>query len=436
MSIRREPLDLGYGQTPNGLWNTANLTAGARCLLGWLWSHTDDYLASVTERRCEREFRSRQVRVWLRDLETEGYLGRELVPGHNPQGQWQYVLLADPWRRLCDRPTVEGDAAKLPQGRGEVAEGDAAKLPHLDAAKLPHVEDHVEDQEEHVGAEAPSVASTRLSDGESPSIPTAPLESRSALQDNAQVQTIADHLAGRVEKHRGGTRRPKITAKWLRDIDLLLRRGTLDTDPPATPTAADVIRWIDGVFTLLADPGPSGFCWADQVQSPAKLRTHWARVGVELDKATKLTAVEEDAEWRYQLLVAGDLQGPYWAEAAKRVPGVWLQAAMRGAQHLTGPWSEREWPAWVADCERRIPGFTIPRLARAMLVAAETQVQENRRSHQKPFSGVYEFEALVRLVDDGLLTLDGVSWVDDPDVSMRQWRALAAQAMVENGAPV
>jgi hypothetical protein len=91
------------------------------------------------------------------------------------------------------------------------------------------------------------------------------------------IEDLCRCLAGAVEAHRDGDR-PRITAKWRTDMDLLLRRGPTDLDP--APVDPEKVRTaIRVVFTQLATPdSKSGFCWANQVRSPGALRDHWTQL--------------------------------------------------------------------------------------------------------------------------------------------------------------
>ena len=69
-----QPLDTGYTQVPHGLW-TLDIDHGAARLLGWLHSHTPQYLSKLSVNRCEQEFGGGgSVRRWLAALEQAGFL--------------------------------------------------------------------------------------------------------------------------------------------------------------------------------------------------------------------------------------------------------------------------------------------------------------------------------------------------------------------------
>lgn len=90
------------------------------------------------------------------------------------------------------------------------------------------------------------------------------------------VDELCSLLADRIQSHAGD--RPKITARWRRDMRLLVERGPFHVEP-AEPLSVEKVRSSIGfVFDRLADRGSDGFCWADQIRSPHALRDHWAQL--------------------------------------------------------------------------------------------------------------------------------------------------------------
>jgi hypothetical protein len=88
----------GWSAVPHGLW-TADVSHGAKCLLGWLHSHESSYLAALGVNRCEREFGGGgQCRVWLRELTDAGFLATT-----KEDGRYTITLLAAPWQALHKR---------------------------------------------------------------------------------------------------------------------------------------------------------------------------------------------------------------------------------------------------------------------------------------------------------------------------------------------
>lgn len=92
------------------------------------------------------------------------------------------------------------------------------------------------------------------------------------------VEELCRLLADAIADHGAAKSQPIISEAWRRDMSLLLRRGPAKATPaPIDPER--VARCIAVLFSELAAPeGANGFCWADQVQSPAALRSHWTRI--------------------------------------------------------------------------------------------------------------------------------------------------------------
>jgi len=103
------------------------------------------------------------------------------------------------------------------------------------------------------------------------------------LEGPTEIQRLCALLADRVHEHRGT--RPKMTAAWERDMDLLVRRGPTDWAEPAEIKAGVVAKVIRGIFDRLATTSSSGFCWADQIRSPGSLRAKWDTLVVALRRA-------------------------------------------------------------------------------------------------------------------------------------------------------
>jgi len=126
----------GWSAVPHGLW-TATMSHGAKCLLGWLHSHDSSYLATLGVNRCEREFGGGgQVRVWLRELTTAGFLATS-----KEDGKYTITLLAEPWQALHKR---DGNR-RAGNRRGGASETDAEG-----ASETAPIEDQcLEEQLEH-----------------------------------------------------------------------------------------------------------------------------------------------------------------------------------------------------------------------------------------------------------------------------------------------
>lgn len=93
----RQPLDPGFSGVPHGFW-TLELPKGAQVLLGWLHSHTDQYLEGVTCNVARRALRTSQVVPWLKELQAAGFL--LIYPPEAKGERTSYVLLSEPWEQL------------------------------------------------------------------------------------------------------------------------------------------------------------------------------------------------------------------------------------------------------------------------------------------------------------------------------------------------
>lgn len=93
----RQPLDPGFSGVPHGFW-TLEIPKGAQVLLGWLHSHTDQYLEGVTCNVARRALRTSQVVAWLKELQKAGFL--IIYPPEAKGERTSYVLLSEPWEQL------------------------------------------------------------------------------------------------------------------------------------------------------------------------------------------------------------------------------------------------------------------------------------------------------------------------------------------------
>jgi hypothetical protein len=111
-----------------------------------------------------------------------------------------------------------------------------------------------------------------------------------APDDEQEVTALCTLLADKVQDQRGS--RPKVSAAWVRDMRLLLKRGPKHVDGPA-PSPDDVATMVYAIFDRLSSPDRKGFCWADQIRSAGALRDHWDQCRVALSR-TKPTTNDED----------------------------------------------------------------------------------------------------------------------------------------------
>lgn len=111
-----------------------------------------------------------------------------------------------------------------------------------------------------------------------------------AWDDDPHTTRLCRILADAVEAHRGT--RPKVSARWIKDLGLLLRRGPLGLDQPSATAPEAVEAMIAAVFGQLAEPDRKGFCWADQVRSPHALREHWDQLALALRRRSPARGAE------------------------------------------------------------------------------------------------------------------------------------------------
>lgn len=110
-----------------------------------------------------------------------------------------------------------------------------------------------------------------------------------------EVDSLCDLLAQRVGSHRDGPP-PPITKAWRRDMRLLLDRGPKDQAIPTRLLPGKVESTIHFIFDRLSDPGPNGFCWADQVRSPGALRKHWHAMATSAARLKRPAAERQAAD--------------------------------------------------------------------------------------------------------------------------------------------
>lgn len=103
----------------------------------------------------------------------------------------------------------------------------------------------------------------------------------------SEVDELCEYLARGIRSH-SPEANPKITDRWRTDMRLLLERGPTDWEP--TPISERLVHdMIRELFTTLAELDTSGFCWADVVQSPYKLRKQWPKLRQALRSKTATT---------------------------------------------------------------------------------------------------------------------------------------------------
>lgn len=133
----RERIDTGYSQAPHGLW-TLDVSVGARVLLGWLHSHSDEYLAGLTINRCRRALNTSSIAAWLDELERAGFVR---VDRHGEGRPASFVLLARPWLAL-DRKRAETGAPKSARNQAETGSVTRPKSARVEDQGEEQLEDH------------------------------------------------------------------------------------------------------------------------------------------------------------------------------------------------------------------------------------------------------------------------------------------------------
>ena len=149
---RESRLADNFSKVPHGLW-TCDLSHGAKCLLGWLHSHTSSYLSTLTVGRIRREFGSGgSVARWLSELEQAGFV--VVIVEKN---RHRYRLRAAPWDALATRSKSSDESSRNGTSRNGTTRNGQENDPKWadNRPEMDTIEDHVGDQgEEHSPAHA------------------------------------------------------------------------------------------------------------------------------------------------------------------------------------------------------------------------------------------------------------------------------------------
>lgn len=118
-------------------------------------------------------------------------------------------------------------------------------------------------------------------------------------QERPEVVRLCEDLADRVSRFfEDPKKRPKVTARWHKDMRLLLERGPLGREIPEALGVERVERCLDVLFTKMTDPqGRNGFCWAAQIRSPHALREHWDQISDAWKRMQKINQPDNDYAW-------------------------------------------------------------------------------------------------------------------------------------------
>lgn len=147
----RKPMDVGFSQVPHGFW-TIDVTPGARCLLGWLHSHTDQFLPYVTVNMIRREFRTSSAAKWLNELSRSGFVA---IAKGGPGKTDSYELMTEPWIALHQRRRHRAELGSVAPASEPKPAHHRAETGSVTEPKLAHIEDQVEDHVEDQSSSSP-----------------------------------------------------------------------------------------------------------------------------------------------------------------------------------------------------------------------------------------------------------------------------------------
>lgn len=231
----------------------------------------------ATKARCSRATAQRALK-WLVENGLLDVCDGERREGAHTAIRYRFLLPDLP--PIFDSRAARSRPSKVPHGEAPRSLTSAQEVPHGEAPALVDKPVRARSQANPSGAD-PDGSATDVD-----------------LLD--PVDVLCDMLASKVQLHRGGAR-PPVTAKWRRDMRLLLERGPLHQTEAAPLQVEDVVGAMKAVFTWLAEPSSTGFCWADQVRSPHALRDHWhqmrlaARRARQQQQGRAATAIERSA---------------------------------------------------------------------------------------------------------------------------------------------
>lgn len=255
--IVRTPVERGYTVIPNATLEDSRLSWKARGILSYLLTKPDRWEVMVAHLVKAAPDGRDSVMSGLRELRDAGYIVRH-DQTRSDSGQFDSA-------RTEVRDMPEGgwpNSQVTPQTENPTADEPCTGEPLTENPT--RVKTHSASKEE------------AIPERDSPATPSAPLVPLNG-QVTQPVDTLCRLLADRVQEHQEG-KRPPITKAWERDMDLLLRRGPLHQDKPEALPPDRVARAIEALFTVLAERGRDGFCWADQIRSPGALRDHWLQL--------------------------------------------------------------------------------------------------------------------------------------------------------------
>lgn len=244
MIIRAPRPEGNFTQIRNEVLRDASLSYRARGVLAAVLSYPDNWQTNA-EGLSRRGGEGRDaIRTCLKELEQAGYILTEKI--RDDEGKFRTVT------RIFDEPQRVSSAG----------------YPTTDFQALK------EQQEDK------NTVTTVLSD-DSVADDSTKDEPFSSIHWSDDVIALTNYLGDKIDAHFDSKKnRPE---SWFKDMDLLLRRGPLGwTEEP--PPAEKVRRLIDWIF----DQEPrNGFCWADNIQSPKKLREKYVRLRQEANDSVR-----------------------------------------------------------------------------------------------------------------------------------------------------
>lgn len=223
------------------------LSLKARGLLLYLLSHKDGWTLSIDRLARQMDEGKAAIRGAVQELETVGYLTREQTRGQDGQTSHSVWLVTD------SPPSVS------PSAENRTTENRTTLEEH------PLEDDHLEDQTlPNTSGTASDVVCEDDGDLSEPSV------AKVAEALWAEAEDLCGHLAVAIVESGGeGTRAPKVTRAWIREMERLLR---IDGRTPAQVRAA--IDWAHRGQGAHGD-GDRWDGWSRVVLSPVKLRKHY-----------------------------------------------------------------------------------------------------------------------------------------------------------------
>jgi hypothetical protein len=235
----------------------------------FLLSKPDSWEVNVTHLVRQGDMSERQVRKTLRELADLGYIVRTSRTG--VRGRFDGIETEVHEVPLTEESPGGTGSQNVPHG--VTRENDAKALVGPEVV-LPSCGPTV------TRSIAPVVSSESLVSSEKDREPRKPLVEADAptTLDLGPDISLCEHLARRIATH-AESPTPRVTPAWLKAMRLLRESGPPDW-PNAPIPVPTIHSAIDFVFDELSEPGPSGFCWANQIQSPTSLRAKWPKLAL------------------------------------------------------------------------------------------------------------------------------------------------------------